>query len=98
MSRAAGVDCGWRRVCRVIRNRRWRIRHRSRRATGTRTPIKHLIVVVGENYSFDNVCNLYASQPHSARNLLSLDSQSADCRDLATLAQQIRRPDTTVIS
>ena len=43
-------------------------------ATGTRTPIKHLIVVVGENHSFDNVFATY-TPPNPTQhvwNLLSL--------------------------
>jgi len=43
-------------------------------ASGTRTPIKHLIVVVGENHSFDNVFATY-TPPNPTQhvwNLLSL--------------------------
>src|SRR5271166_2385981 len=38
----------------------------------TRTPIRHLIVVVGENHSFDNLFGVYQPRPgQSVRNLLS---------------------------
>lgn len=38
----------------------------------TRTPIQHLIVIVGENHSFDNLFGVYQPKPgQSVRNLLS---------------------------
>ena len=42
-------------------------------STRTRTPIKHLIVVIGENRSFDNVFATFipADPKQSVRNLLS---------------------------
>jgi len=37
-----------------------------------RTPIKHLVVIVGENHSFDNLFGVYQPRPgQSVRNLLS---------------------------
>ena len=44
-----------------------------------RTPIKHIIVVVGENHSFDNLFAAYQPQPgQSVRNLLSEGIIKAD--------------------
>jgi acid phosphatase len=41
-------------------------------ARATSTPIQHLIVIVGENHSFDNLFGVYQPQPgESVRNLLS---------------------------
>jgi hypothetical protein len=69
-------------------------------ATGTRTPIKHLIVVVGENHSFDNVFATY-TPPNPTQhvwNLLSLGivNQLGLPGPNATLAQQNQATDTTV--
>jgi acid phosphatase len=45
----------------------------------TRTPIQHLIVVVGENHSFDNLFGVYQPRPgQSVRNLLSEGIVKAD--------------------
>jgi acid phosphatase len=45
----------------------------------TRTPIQHLIVIVGENHSFDNLFGVYQPQPgQSVRNLLSEGIVNAD--------------------
>ena len=44
-----------------------------------RTPIRHLIVVVGENHSFDNLFGVYQPRPgQSVRNLLSEGIVKAD--------------------
>src|ERR1700728_3360321 len=44
-----------------------------------RTPIRHLIIIVGENHSFDNLFGVYQPQPgQSVRNLLSEGIVNAD--------------------
>ena len=44
-----------------------------------RTPIRHLIIVVGENHSFDNLFGVYQPRPgQSVRNLLSEGIVKAD--------------------
>jgi phospholipase C len=40
-------------------------------AGGTATPIKHVIVIIGENHSFDNVFATYIPQTGTIWNLLS---------------------------
>ena len=68
--------------------------------TGTRTPIKHLIVVIGENHSFDNVFATYVPRDPSQHvwNLLSLGivNQLGLPGPNAARALQNRATDTTV--
>ncbi|HEY0766844.1 MAG TPA: alkaline phosphatase family protein, partial [Steroidobacteraceae bacterium] len=41
--------------------------------SATTTPIKHVIIIVGENHTFDNLFGTYQPQPgQTIRNLLSL--------------------------
>jgi acid phosphatase len=48
-------------------------------AQGTKTPIRHLIVVIGENLSFDNLYGTYEPPPgQTVSNLLSKGIVSAD--------------------
>ena len=68
--------------------------------TGTRTPIKHLIVVIGENHSFDNVFATYVPPDPTQHvwNLLSLGivNQVGLPGPNAALALQNQATDTTV--
>jgi len=68
--------------------------------TGTRTPIKHLIVVIGENHSFDNVFATYVPPDPTQHvwNLLSLGivNQLGLPGPNAALATQHQATDTTV--
>jgi phospholipase C len=68
--------------------------------TGTRTPIKHLIVVIGENHSFDNVFATYVPPDPTQHvwNLLSLGivDQLGLPGSNAALALQNQATDTTV--
>lgn len=78
----------------------------SQSATGstTATPIKHVIVLIGENRSFDHVFGTYAPRPgQSVSNLLSRGIVTADGRpgpdaDLARQFQLTTIPGTYFIS
>jgi acid phosphatase len=48
------------------------------RAPGTATPIEHLIVIIGENETFDGLFATYTSRAGSVRNLLSEGIITAD--------------------
>ena len=65
----------------------------------TRTPIKHLVVVIGENHSYDNVFATWTPpRGEHARTLLSegLVTAGGDCGPRAPAAAQRRATDTDV--
>lgn len=69
-------------------------------APATRSPIKHLIVVIGENHSFDNVFGTYVP-PDSSQTVWNLLSQGIVKQDGTAgtnfkLAAQNQATDTTV--
>lgn len=73
----------------------------SGRRPATATPIKHLIVVMGENHSFDNVFGTY--RPRRGEHVLNLLSQGIVTRSgrpgpRASLAVQKRAVDRTTYS
>src|SRR5260370_966878 len=65
----------------------------------TRTPLKHVIVVIGENHTYDNVFATW-TPPHGehARNLLSehIVTEAGACGAEADRALQRRATDTDV--
>ena len=71
----------------------------SARADGTATPIKHVIIIIGENRTFDHVFATYAPQPgETVNNLLSQGIVNADgtpgTNSPARRKAQRRSPDT----
>jgi len=70
-------------------------------APGTATPIKHVIVIIGENHSFDNVFATYRPpKGQSVRNLLSegIVTASGEPGRRARQALQLTASDTRVYS
>jgi phospholipase C len=53
--------------------------HKEKGDDGTATPIKHVIVLIGENHSFDNIFATYKPKPgQTVENLLSKGIINAD--------------------
>jgi acid phosphatase len=76
-----------------------RAKHRHRGFGATATPIKHVIVIIGENHTFDNVFATYRAPRHEhVRNLLSEHIVTASGAPGAAVgkARQATATDTTV--